>query len=72
MKSNKMFKKIKNFICRKDVAIVACVNLSGVIGKDSKIEAGLNFNNVEPLLKRAFAIKKVKAVAINVNSPGVS
>ncbi len=52
--------------------MVACVNLQGVIGKDSKIESGLNIANVEPLIKRAFEMKKVKAVAINVNSPGGS
>jgi signal peptide peptidase SppA len=51
---------------------VACVNLQGVIGKDGKFESGLNFNNVAPLLKRAFEMKKVKAVALNINSPGGS
>jgi signal peptide peptidase SppA len=64
--------KILKKICGKSAPIVACVNLSGVIGKDSKLESGLNFSNVAPLLKRAFEIKKVKAVAINVNSPGGS
>ena len=66
---SKFFRKI--FRC-KTAPVVACVSLSGVIGKDSKIEAGLNLQNVEPLIKRAFEIKKVKAVAINVNSPGGS
>ncbi len=51
---------------------MACVNLHGVIGKDSKIEAGLNMQNIEPLLKKAFEMKKVKAVALNINSPGGS
>jgi signal peptide peptidase SppA len=65
----KFFKKI----CRcKNLAIVASVNLQGVIGKDGKFESGLNFQNVEPLLKRAFEMKKVKAVALNINSPGGS
>ena len=64
--------KILKKICGKSAPIVACVNLSGVIGKDSKLESGLNFSNVAPLLKRAFEMKKVKAVAINVNSPGGS
>lgn len=58
--------------CRNKPAIVACVNLNGVIGKDSKLESGLNLQNVEPLLKRAFEMKKVKAVAITINSPGGS
>ena len=52
--------------------IVASVNLQGVIGKDSKLSSGLNFENIAPLLKRAFEMKKVKAVALNVNSPGGS
>ena len=65
----KFVKKI--FRC-KGAPIVACVNLQGVIGKDSKLESGLNFQNVEPLLKRAFSVKKVKAVALAINSPGGS
>jgi signal peptide peptidase SppA len=65
----KLFKKL----CKKsDKTLVACVNLSGVIGKDSKLESGLNFDNAAPLLKRAFEIKKVKAVAVTINSPGGS
>lgn len=68
--------KIKNFFkklfCCKNSPIVACVNLYGVIGKDSKFSAGLNFENTAPLLKRAFEMKKVKAVALNINSPGGS
>lgn len=65
-------KILKKIFCRKGNPLVACVNLQGVIGKDSKIESGLNIANVEPLIKRAFEMKKVKAVAINVNSPGGS
>ncbi|MBM3579564.1 MAG: S49 family peptidase [Alphaproteobacteria bacterium] len=65
----KFFKKI--FCCKKTPR-VACLNLHGVIGKDSKLEAGLNMQNVEPLLERAFEMKRVKAVALAVNSPGGS
>jgi len=63
------FKKV---FCCKARPIVACVNLQGVIGKDSKLESGLNMQNIEPLLLRAFEMKKVKAVALNINSPGGS
>jgi signal peptide peptidase SppA len=63
------FKKV---FCCKAGPIVACVNLQGVIGKDSKLESGLNMQNIEPLLLRAFEMKKVKAVALNINSPGGS
>lgn len=72
-KSNPCF--ITNFfrkICCKSEPKIACVNLSGVIGKDSKLSSGLNFENVAPLLKRAFEMKKIKAVALNINSPGGS
>lgn len=65
----KNFKKL--FGCDSS-PLVACVNLHGVIGKDSKLSSGLNFENTAPLLKRAFEMKKIKAVAINVNSPGGS
>lgn len=67
-----MTRFFKKFFRCKSNPIVACVNLSGVIGKDSKLESGLNLQNVEALIKRAFEIKKVQAVAINVNSPGGS
>lgn len=65
----KFFRKI---FCCNVASKVACVNLHGVIGKDSKLSSGLNFENIAPLLKRAFEIKKVKAVALNINSPGGS
>ncbi len=61
----------KIFRC-KNTPIVACVNLQGVIGKDSKLSSGLNFDNISPLLKRAFEMKKAKAVALAINSPGGS
>ncbi len=65
----KFFKKI---FCRKKRAIVAYVNLHGVIGKDSKFNPGLNFESAAPLIKKAFELKKSQAVAIAVNSPGGS
>ncbi len=67
--TRKFLKKL--FRCKSE-PVVACVNLHGVIGKDSKLSSGLNFENVAPLLKRAFEVKKVKAVALAVNSPGGS
>jgi len=48
------------------------LSLSGIIGKDSRLEAGLNFKNCENLIKRAFETKNIKAVAITINSPGGS
>jgi len=68
-KAKNCFKKI---FCRKSKDVVACLNLQGVIGKDSKLSSGLNFENIAPLLKRAFETKKAKAVALLINSPGGS
>jgi signal peptide peptidase SppA len=62
--------KIIKKITKKDDQI-AVVNLSGVIGSVSKFDKGINIDNVNPLLEKAFK-KKFKAVAINVNSPGGS
>ena len=72
-KSNCLIKRAlrKLFRCSNN-PVVSCVNLHGVIGKDSKLESGLNIQNIEPLLKRAFETKNVKAVALNINSPGGS
>src|SRR5690606_5767198 len=50
--------------------IIAVVNLSGVIGSVGKFESGININKVEPLLEKAFKFKKLKAVALSINSPG--
>jgi signal peptide peptidase SppA len=61
---------IKKLCCKKQN--IAVVNLSGVIGKSSKIDSGINIDNVNPLLEKAFETKGLKAVAINVNSPGGS
>ncbi len=66
------FQKIKKLFGCKEKPLVACVNLSGVIGKDSKFSSGINFENTQPLLEKAFKHKNIKAVAININSPGGS
>lgn len=62
---------LKRIFCRNSNFVV-CVNLQGVIGKDSKFSPGLNFENIAPLLKRAFENKKAKAVVLSINSPGGS
>lgn len=65
----KFFKKILG--CD-NAAQIASVTLHGVIGKEGKFSSGLNFETCAPLLKRAFETKKIKAVAISINSPGGS
>jgi len=67
----KTITKLKNLICKKSTNI-AVVNLSGVIGKGGKIDQGINIENVNPILEKAFETKGAKAIAINVNSPGGS
>jgi len=64
--------KLKKIFGDKTTPIVPYVNLHGVIGADSKLSAGLNFENFAPLLKRAFETKNAKAVALSINSPGGS
>lgn len=65
-------KLLKKIFCKNSQASVAYLTLSGIIGKGSKIDGGLNIETAEGLLKRAFETKNIKAVAINVNSPGGS
>lgn len=66
-------KKLCSKVCKQSQnPIIATLTLSGVIGKDSKLESGINIENSAPLLKKAFETKNVKAVAISINSPGGS
>jgi len=59
----KIFKKKK---------IVPHVRLSGVIGSVGKFKQGLDFVGQKEIIQKAFSIKKAKAVAISINSPGGS
>ena len=72
MKLTSRLKKIFKKFTKKSKPCVAVVNLSGVIGDVSRFKDGLNIETVKPLLKQAFDQKKLKAVAININSPGGS
>ncbi|MBU6339091.1 MAG: S49 family peptidase [Rickettsiales bacterium] len=65
----KNLKKI--FKCEKKPTI-ACLNLHGIIGKEGKVNSAINIDNLAPLLKKAFETKNIKAVALNINSPGGS
>lgn len=52
---------------------VAIVRLHGVIGLQMKSrELGLNLANLEDPLERAFNLPRLKAVALDINSPGGS
>jgi serine protease SohB len=52
--------------------IVPVVRLSGVIGYVTPLSPGLTLAGVARTLERAFSIKRAKAVAVVINSPGGS
>jgi signal peptide peptidase SppA len=52
--------------------IVPVVRLTGAIGLSTPLAAGITFANTAKLLDRAFAIKRARAVALVINSPGGS
>jgi serine protease SohB len=52
---------------------VAHVRLDGIIaGRGGFGRGGLNIDALEPVLTRAFGLKRLKAVALSINSPGGS
>ena len=52
--------------------VVPVVRLSGVIGFSTPLKPGLTLASVARPLERAFAVRKAKAVALLINSPGGS
>lgn len=55
---------------RKRPSIVAVLRLSGVIGSLGPLRAGLTGQGMEQAIARAFAGKRLSAVALAINSPG--
>src|SRR5215831_13805471 len=55
-----------------DVPVVPVVRLSGVIGMSSPLRPGLMLASVARQLERAFAMRRARAVALVINSPGGS
>jgi serine protease SohB len=55
-----------------DVPVVPVVRLSGVIGLSSPLRPGLMLASVARQLERAFAMRRARAVALLINSPGGS
>lgn len=51
---------------------VAVIRLQGVIGDVGHLRKGLRARSLEPLFKGAFSLRGLKAVIIEVNSPGGS
>jgi len=67
-----ILKKIFNkFFNKKSKNIVNFFTLKGIIGDVGKFDKGINLDNSNKIIKKAFK-KGVNAVAINVNSPGGS
>ena len=64
-----MFSILKIFKKKK---VVPHIRLTGVIGSIGKFKQGLDFNGQQEVIRKAFSIKKAKAVAISINSPGGS
>ena len=52
--------------------IVSHIKLTGVIGNVGKFRQGIEFSGQEEIIKKAFSVKKAKAVAVTINSPGGS
>ena len=52
--------------------IISHIKLNGVIGNVGKFRQGIDFAGQEEIIKKAFSLKKIKAVAISINSPGGS
>ncbi|MGC6453290.1 MAG: S49 family peptidase [Candidatus Puniceispirillaceae bacterium] len=60
------------FFWRKKRAVVPVVRLSGVIASGGGLRRGISMEAVEPQLKKAFSMRRAKAVALIINSPGGS
>ena len=59
-----------NFFKKK--TIIPHVRLTGVIGNAGRFNKGMDLAGQQDILKKAFSIKKIKYVAISINSPGGS
>jgi len=56
----------------KKKSLIAHIRLSGVIGNVGRFQQGLSYASHHEIIEKAFSLKKIKAVAITINSPGGS
>ena len=56
----------------KKKTIIPHIRLTGVIGNAGKFSKGMDLAGQQDILKKAFSIKKIKHIAISINSPGGS
>ena len=57
---------------RPDIPVVPVVRMTGVIGVAAPLRPGLMLSTVARSLERAFSVKRARAVAMVINSPGGS
>src|SRR5215831_2720758 len=57
---------------RTDIPVVPVVRLTGVIGVSTPLKPGLTLAGCARSLDRAFGMRKARAVALSINSPGGS
>jgi serine protease SohB len=57
---------------RADIPVVPVVRLTGIIGFSTPLKPGLTLANCARSLERAFAVRRARAVALLINSPGGS
>lgn len=57
---------------KEPVPVVAVIRLTGVIGAMGPLRGGLTLSGLAPQIERAFKMRRVKAVALAINSPGGS
>ena len=56
----------------KKKTVIPHVRLTGVIGSAGKFKQGMDLTGQQEILTKAFSLKKIKCVAISINSPGGS
>ena len=56
----------------KKKTVIPHVRLTGIIGAAGKFKQGIDLAGQREILKKAFSLKKIKYVAISINSPGGS
>jgi len=72
---SRMFGALRSLVPRRfrgDIPVVPVVRLSGVIGFSTPLKPGLTLATCARSLERAFAVRRARAVALMINSPGGS
>jgi signal peptide peptidase SppA len=60
------------FTSKRRKPVVAVLRLSGTIGKGGGLKSGLNLDNLNEIIEKAFKTPKLTAVCLSINSPGGS